>query len=67
MSAEDLEITVSDPGLFRKIGSFDAKVVYKGLYGRTLDKTIKVTVLDPNTSTYDSFSILAERYLTYVS
>ena len=60
--AEDLEITVTDPKLFRKMSSFDAKVTYKGLYNRTLDKTIKVTVLDPNAPINDSFIMHIENF-----
>ena len=54
---EELEVVITDPNAIRKVGTFSAKVVYKGLYKRTLDKAITVKVLDPNVPTYDSFSI----------
>ena len=55
--SSQLEVVIDDPKAIRKVGTFPAKIVYKGLYNRTIEKTVSVTVLDPNVPTYDSFSI----------
>ena len=55
--SSQLEVVIDDPKAIRKVGTFPAKIVYKGLYNRTIEKTVSVTVLDPNAPTYDSFSI----------
>ena len=55
--SSQLEVVIEDPKAIRKVGTFPAKIVYKGLYNRTIEKTVSVTVLDPNAPTYDSFSI----------
>ena len=55
--AEQLEISVADPKLYRNVGTFSAKIVYKGLYNRTIEKTVSVNILDPNAPTLDSFTV----------
>ncbi len=52
-----MEVILDDPKAIRKVGTFPAKIIYKGLYERTIEKTVQVTVLDPNDPTFASFDI----------
>lgn len=45
---DKLEIAVDDPKAFTRTGTFKARIIYKGLYERTLEKTIDVEITDPN-------------------